>query len=72
MCVNLSMRQLQDPYLVDKVEGALRRRAALDANELRLEITETAVMEDEQHVSSVLRDLRSLGLRISLDDFGSG
>jgi hypothetical protein len=58
MCVNLSMRQLQDPYLVDKVEGALRR-AALDANELKLENTETAVMEDEQHVISVLRDLRS-------------
>jgi diguanylate cyclase len=68
MCVNLSMRQLQDPYLVDKVEGALRR-AALDANELKLEITETAVMEDEQHVISVLRDL---GVRIALGDFGSG
>jgi EAL domain-containing protein (putative c-di-GMP-specific phosphodiesterase class I) len=72
MCVNLSMRQLQDPYLVDKVQGALRRRAALDANELKLEITETAVLEDEQHVISVLRDLRSLGVRIALDDFGSG
>ncbi|MGI8520511.1 MAG: putative bifunctional diguanylate cyclase/phosphodiesterase [Actinomycetota bacterium] len=71
MCVNLSMRQLQDPNLVDKVEGALWR-AALDANKLKLEITETAVMEDEQHVINVLRDLRSLGVRISLDDFGSG
>jgi diguanylate cyclase (GGDEF)-like protein len=71
MCVNLSMRQLQDPDLVDKVEEALRR-SALDANKLKLEITETAVMEDEQHVINVLRDLRSLGVRISLDDFGSG
>jgi len=71
MCVNLSMRQLRDPDLVDKVERALRR-AALDPNKLKLEITETAVMEDEQHVISVLRDLRSLGVRISLDDFGSG
>ncbi len=71
MCVNLSMRQLQDPDLVDKVEEALRR-SALDANKLKLEITETAVMEDEQHVINVLRDLRSLGVRIALDDFGSG
>jgi EAL domain-containing protein (putative c-di-GMP-specific phosphodiesterase class I) len=71
MCVNLSMRQLQDPYLVDKVEDALWR-AALPANELKLEITETMVMEDEQHVIGVLRDLRSLGVLISLDDFGSG
>jgi EAL domain-containing protein (putative c-di-GMP-specific phosphodiesterase class I) len=53
------------------VEGTLRR-AALPANELKLEITETAVMEDEPHVIGVLRDLRSLGVRISLDDFGSG
>jgi EAL domain-containing protein (putative c-di-GMP-specific phosphodiesterase class I) len=71
MCVNLSMRQLQDPDLVDKVERALRR-AALDANKLKLEITETMVMEDEQHVSGVLRELSALGVRIALDDFGSG
>lgn len=56
MCVNLSMRQLRDPDLVDKVEGALGR-AALDANKLKLGITETAAMEDEQHVIRVLRDL---------------
>jgi diguanylate cyclase (GGDEF)-like protein len=71
MCVNLSMRQLQDPDLVGKVERALRG-AALDANGLKLEITETMVMEDEQHVIGVLHDLSALGVRISLDDFGSG
>jgi EAL domain-containing protein (putative c-di-GMP-specific phosphodiesterase class I) len=71
MCVNLSMRQLQDPDLVDKVEGALRR-ATLDANELKLEITETMMMEDEQYVIDVLRDLSALGVQIALDDFGSG
>jgi diguanylate cyclase (GGDEF)-like protein len=71
MCVNLSMRQLQDPDLLDKVERALRR-GGLEANELKLEITETMVMEDEQHVISVLEDIRALGARISLDDFGSG
>jgi EAL domain-containing protein (putative c-di-GMP-specific phosphodiesterase class I) len=43
MCVNLSMRQLQDSDLVDKVERALRR-ATLDANERKLEVTETMVM----------------------------
>jgi diguanylate cyclase (GGDEF)-like protein len=71
MSVNLSMRQLQDPDLVGKVERALRG-AALDPNELKLEITETMVMEDEQHVIGVLHDLSALGVRISLDDFGSG
>jgi EAL domain-containing protein (putative c-di-GMP-specific phosphodiesterase class I) len=48
------------------------RRAALDANKLKLEITETMVMEDEQHGIGVLRDLSALGVRIALDDFGSG
>jgi len=71
MCVNLSMRQLQDPELVDKVERALNR-AALNAKQLKLEITETMVMDAEQHVIGVLRDLSALGVRISLDDFGSG
>jgi diguanylate cyclase (GGDEF)-like protein len=71
MCVNLSMRQLQDPYLVEKVERALWQ-ATLDANDLTLEITETAVMEDEQHVIGVLRNLKALGVRVYLDDFGRG
>jgi EAL domain-containing protein (putative c-di-GMP-specific phosphodiesterase class I) len=71
MCVNFSMRQLQDSDLVDTVELALRR-AALDANDLKLKIMETMVMEDEQHVIGVFRDLIALGVRISLDDFGSG
>src|SRR5215217_6414937 len=71
MCVNLSMRQLQDSDPVDKVERALRR-AALDANKLKLEIAETMVMEDEQHVVGVLRELSAIGMRMALDDFGSG
>jgi len=65
------MRQLQDPDLVDKFERALRW-AALDPNRLKLEITETMVMEVERHVIGVLRDLSALGVRIALDDFGSG
>jgi diguanylate cyclase (GGDEF)-like protein len=72
MCVNLSMRQLQDPDLADKVERALRR-ASLDANKLMLEITETTVViEDEQHIIGDLRALSAPGVRIALDDFGGG
>jgi EAL domain-containing protein (putative c-di-GMP-specific phosphodiesterase class I) len=70
MCVNLSMKQLQDPDLGDKVERALRR-AALDAVTLKLEITEILAIEDEQHVIGVLRDLSILGVRIAFDDFGN-
>jgi EAL domain-containing protein (putative c-di-GMP-specific phosphodiesterase class I) len=72
MCVNLSMKQLQDPDLGDKVERALRR-ASLDANKLMLEITETTVViEDEQHIIGAVRALSAPGVRIALDDFGGG
>jgi len=72
MCVNLSMKQLQDPDLGDKVERALRR-ASLDANKLMLKITETTVViEDEQHIIGALRALSAPGVRIALDDFGGG
>jgi EAL domain-containing protein (putative c-di-GMP-specific phosphodiesterase class I) len=57
--------------LVDKVERALWQ-APLDASCLKLEITETAVMEDEQHVVGVLRSLKALGVQLCLDDFGRG
>jgi EAL domain-containing protein (putative c-di-GMP-specific phosphodiesterase class I) len=65
------MSQLQDADVGDKIERALRR-AALDANKPKLDITETMVIEDEQHVIGVLQDLSALGVRIAFDDFGSG
>jgi EAL domain-containing protein (putative c-di-GMP-specific phosphodiesterase class I) len=71
MYVSLSRRQVQDPDLGVKVERVLRR-ASLDANKLKLEITETTVViEDEQHIIGVLRNLSYLGVRKALDDFGS-
>jgi EAL domain-containing protein (putative c-di-GMP-specific phosphodiesterase class I) len=69
MYVSLSMRQVQDPDLVDKVERVLRR-AALDPNRLKPEITGPMVME-EHLVIGVLRNLSYLGVRKALDDFGS-
>ena len=62
MCVNLSMRQLQDPDVVDKVERALRR-AALDPNRLQLEITESAVMKDAAYAQRILAGLAGLAGR---------
>lgn len=66
VCANLSIRHLQNPLLVDKVDNALQS-AGLDAIALTLEITEV-----EQHTAGVFRDLKAFGLRLSLDDFGSG
>ena len=69
--VNLSARELQHPTLVGVVEEALRE-ARLDPQSLTLEITESAVVKDEEHNIDALRRLGALGIRFALDDFGTG
>jgi diguanylate cyclase (GGDEF)-like protein/PAS domain S-box-containing protein len=69
--VNLSVRQLTDTHLVEHVSEALAE-AGVSAGALWLEITETALMSDVKVATKVLRELRSLGLHLSVDDFGTG
>jgi EAL domain-containing protein (putative c-di-GMP-specific phosphodiesterase class I) len=71
MAVNLSVRQISDPGLVDDVAGVLRRHG-IDPRRLCLEITETAVHDAPLSASAVLGGLSELGVRIALDDFGTG
>ncbi|RZU31242.1 putative bifunctional diguanylate cyclase/phosphodiesterase [Blastococcus saxobsidens] len=71
VAVNLSARSLSDTELPTRVGKALRR-AGLPAAALTLEITETAVMADLGRSVAVLQDLRALGVRLSVDDFGTG
>jgi diguanylate cyclase (GGDEF)-like protein/PAS domain S-box-containing protein len=69
--VNLSARQLGDPGLVELVSGTLRRHG-VDAAQLGLEITETALLEDAEGAVTALSSLRELGVRLAVDDFGTG
>lgn len=69
--VNLSVRQLRDASLVDKVGQALEQ-SDLDASMLDLEITESMLMSDLEQVIRTLMDLSDLGVSISVDDFGTG
>src|SRR5215212_9312908 len=69
--VNLSARELRHPTLVGDVEEALRD-SGLDPRWLTLEITESAVVKDEEHSIDALRRLGDLGVRFALDDFGTG
>jgi len=69
--VNLSARQLADPELVSLVDGALAA-AGLDPSLLVLEITEPVLMENRDTAVRVLRDLGARGVRVSIDDFGTG
>ncbi len=71
MAVNLSPRQLGHPGLVDDVARTLRRHAVAPAL-LCLEITETALLEEEQTSTQALTRLSDLGVQFALDDFGTG
>ncbi len=69
--VNVGTRQLVDPNFYDAVTQALAE-TGIDADSLWLEITETALLADVKAATVALRELRSLGLHLSVDDFGTG
>jgi EAL domain-containing protein (putative c-di-GMP-specific phosphodiesterase class I) len=69
--VNLSAKEIAQPDLVSRVSEALDQ-AGLEPSALRLEITETSIMEDPQGAGEVLASLRDLGVRLDIDDFGTG
>ncbi len=71
VAVNLSARNLMHRDLPDEVARILARHG-LPARKLVLEITETAAMNDTEICESVLARLRDLGVRLSVDDFGTG
>jgi len=69
--VNLSAQLVADRSLRADVVGLLTERA-LGGEALVLEITETAIIKDLEVAIEVLQDMRSIGVRVELDDFGSG
>ncbi len=71
VAVNLSLRQLRHPGLLPEVETILRETGA-DPSWLDLEISESIAVSALASQRKVLRGLKSLGLRMSLDDFGQG
>lgn len=71
VAVNLSASQFHEPELV-KVLTAILKQSGMPANMLELEITESMVMKDPDRAVGVMEDLRAMGVRISIDDFGTG
>lgn len=71
LAVNVSVRNLYEPAFVDAIRGALER-TELDGTRVVLELTETQVMDDPLLAHGVLDRLRGLGVRGSVDDFGTG
>jgi EAL domain-containing protein (putative c-di-GMP-specific phosphodiesterase class I) len=69
--VNLSRKQLTDTSIVDHCRRALADHG-LDASRLKLEITESVIMENRGAANEALRGLRALGVGLQIDDFGTG
>jgi diguanylate cyclase (GGDEF)-like protein len=71
MAVNLSFRQFQDSQLLPTLSRLIAERG-VDAQWLEFELTETAVMRRSDQVRQTMDALGHLGVRFSLDDFGTG
>jgi diguanylate cyclase (GGDEF)-like protein len=71
VAVNVSARQLNDDDITRAVRDALAANS-LPAAALTLEITETALMGDEEQAKATVGQLHELGVRLAIDDFGTG
>jgi diguanylate cyclase (GGDEF)-like protein len=71
MSVNLSAKQFQNAKLVEEIREALDE-SGLAASCLKLEITESTVMQDAPVTLTKLNELKELGVRLAIDDFGTG
>ncbi|MBB3114787.1 diguanylate cyclase (GGDEF)-like protein/PAS domain S-box-containing protein [Paenibacillus phyllosphaerae] len=71
VAVNVAAQQFWDPGFVSMVRRTLQE-TGLEAQWLELEITESALMSDQERMVNVLSELRELGVYVSIDDFGTG
>jgi len=71
MSCNVSSRQLMHPQLLSYVREALSA-SGLEPARLRIEITESVIMEHAEAAASRLRELRDMGVQLDMDDFGTG
>lgn len=69
--VNLSSKQFTQTDLTEQIRRILKQ-TGINPNQLKLEITESVVMENTETSVAMLQQLRSLGVQISIDDFGTG
>ena len=71
MSVNLSGKQFAQPDLVDRIQAILGA-TGLSAESLKLEITESVVMDDVESAIAVLKHMKALNVKLGIDDFGTG
>jgi diguanylate cyclase (GGDEF)-like protein/PAS domain S-box-containing protein len=71
LAVNVSARQFKQPDIVEKVKSLLQTYS-LDASRLKIELTESVVLNDVTDVIFKMHELKALGIKLSMDDFGTG
>ncbi|MCX7193750.1 MAG: EAL domain-containing protein [Proteobacteria bacterium] len=71
LAINVSARQFRQPEFVAQVQAALQRHA-VDPKLLKLELTESLLLENIEEIIKTMSALKEIGLRLSLDDFGTG
>ncbi|MGZ5032926.1 MAG: putative bifunctional diguanylate cyclase/phosphodiesterase [Usitatibacter sp.] len=71
VAVNLSASQFREPDLVSKL-AVILKETGVSSQTLELELTESMVMKDPERAAMVMDTLRAMGVRISIDDFGTG
>ena len=69
--VNISGVHFANPSLVDQIKDVLLR-TGINPRCLKLEITETAIMENGENAVAMLKQIKELGVQLSIDDFGTG
>ena len=69
--VNISLRELRNETFRDKIKEILTI-TELNPNHLEIELTESSIMDDTRTITELLERIHQLGIRISIDDFGTG
>jgi diguanylate cyclase (GGDEF)-like protein len=71
LSVNVSVKQFRQPHFAAQVEQVVRNHG-INPNQLKLELTESMLMDDIETMISTMSAINKLGIRFSLDDFGTG
>ena len=71
IAVNVSVQQFREKSFVDHVRATLSR-FGISASQLKIEVTESLLMTEQEQAAKLLGELRALGLHLSIDDFGTG
>lgn len=69
--VNLSGKQFEQPNLIENIKQVLEE-TGLNASSLKLEVTESVLVENAAPAVAILKQLRALGIKLAIDDFGTG